>query len=104
MQLSQIVIYKKRQKFDFTFKKVMDINLLDEKIVKDNLGIPTGLEQANNTNIFKILEGNQGLSKLSFDNDKIKQIAFLKQKNVFKNINVIDNSIKVIFAFCDQDL
>ena len=34
----------------------------------------------------------------------MKQIAFLRQKNVFKGITKVDDSVKVTFAYCDQDL
>ena len=104
MQLSQIIIYKKREKFDFTFRKIMDINLWEEKIQTNAMGIPAQVILEAKSNIFSTLESNEGLSKLNFNSNKIKQIAFLRQRNVFKNINFIDNTLKIIFAFCDQDL
>lgn len=56
------------------------------------------------SNIFHTLESNEGLSKFVFGNNKMRQIAFLRQKNVFKGITKVDGWVKVTFSYCDQDL
>jgi hypothetical protein len=106
MQLSQILVYTKRTRFDFKFKKLSNIPFWNEdgELVCDD-------KSKNEQNMFDKLHNK--LFATAGDQKEVnakkllkhKYTAFLRQSNVVKHVYKDDDkNLRVIFAYCDQDI